>query len=113
MVNTKVKSIIFLAAKDGEALYSQQKQDLELTVAHEPLIAKFRLKLKKVGKTTRPLTYDLKQIPYYTVEVVNKFKALDLVDRVPKEGQTFITLYRMRRLKSSPRKEMQEGKMLV
>ena len=52
MVNTEIRSIIFLAAKDGEALYSQQKQDQDLTVAqiHELLIAKFRLKLKKVGK---------------------------------------------------------------
>ena len=51
---------------------------------HELLIAKFRLKLKKVGKTTRPLRYDLIQIPYdYTVEVRNRFKGLDLIDRVP------------------------------
>ena len=51
---------------------------------HEVLIAKFRLKLKKVGKTTRPFRYDLNQIPYdYTVEVTNRFKGLDLVDRVP------------------------------
>ena len=49
-------------------------------------IAKFRLKLKKVGKTTRPLRYDLNQIPYdYTVEVRNRFKGLDLIDRVPDE----------------------------
>ena len=54
MVNTKIRLIIFFAAKDGEALYSQQKQVWELTVAHELLIVKFRLKLKKVGKTTRP-----------------------------------------------------------
>ena len=53
---------------------------------HELLIAKFRRKLKKVGKTTRPVRYDLNQIPYdYTVEVTNRFKGLDLVDRVPKE----------------------------
>ena len=51
---------------------------------HELLIAKFRLKLKKVGKTTRPFRYDLNQIPYdYTVEVRNRFKGLDLTDRVP------------------------------
>ena len=50
---------------------------------HELLIAKFRLKLKKVGKTTRPFRYDLNQIPYdYTVEVRNRFKGLDLIDRV-------------------------------
>ena len=58
--------IIFFAAKDGEALYSQQKQDWELTCGsnHELLIVKFRLKLKKVGKTARPFRYDLNQIPY-------------------------------------------------
>ena len=55
----------------------------------ELLIAKFRLKLKKVGKTTRPYRYDLNQIPYdYTVEVTNKFKGLDLIDRVPEEPWT-------------------------
>jgi len=53
---------------------------------HELLIAKFRLKLKKVGKTTRPFRYDLNQIPYdYTVKVTNRFKGLDLTDRVPEE----------------------------
>ena len=53
---------------------------------HEHLIAKFRLKLKKVGKTTRPFKYDLNQIPNdYTVEVRNRFKGLDLIDRVPDE----------------------------
>ena len=53
---------------------------------HELLIAKFRFKLKKVGKTTRPFRYDLNQIPYdYTVEVRNRFKVLDLIDRVPEE----------------------------
>ena len=52
-------------------------------------IAKFRLKLKKAGKTTRPYRYDLNQIPYdYTVEVRNRFKGLDLIDRVPGELQT-------------------------
>ena len=58
MANTKIRLIIFFEAKDGEAPYSQQKQDRELTVAdHELLIAKFRLKLKKVGKNTRPFRY--------------------------------------------------------
>ena len=53
---------------------------------HELLIAKFRLKLKKVGKSTKPFRYDLNQIPYdYTVEVRNRFKGLDLIDRVPDE----------------------------
>ena len=53
---------------------------------HELLIAKFRLKLKKVGKTTRSFRYELNQIPYYyTVEVTNRFKGLDLIDRMPEE----------------------------
>ena len=53
---------------------------------HQLLIAKFRLKLRKLGKTTRPFRYDLNQIPYdYTVEATNRFKALDLVDKVPEE----------------------------
>ena len=61
---------------------------------HELLIAKFRLKLKKVGKTTRPLRYDLNQIPYeYTVEVRNRFKGLDLIERLMNYGMRFVTLY--------------------
>ena len=53
---------------------------------HELLIANFRIKLRKVGKTTRPFRYDLNQIPYdYIVEVTNRFKGLDLIDRVPEE----------------------------
>ena len=69
--------IMFFAAKDGEALYGQKKTrpGAECGSDHELLIAKFRLKLKKVGKTNRPFRYDLKQIPYnYTVEVTNRFK---------------------------------------
>ena len=61
---------------------------------HKLLIAKFKPKLKKVGKTTRSLRYDLNQIPYnYTVEVTNRFKESYLIDRVPEELQ-FMTLYR-------------------
>ena len=53
---------------------------------HELLIAKFRLKLKRVGKTTRPFRYDLNQIPFdFTVKVTNRFKGLDMIDRVPEE----------------------------
>ena len=80
--------IIFFAAEDGEALYSQEKTRTEADCGsdHELFIAKFRLKLKKVGKTTMPFKYDLNQIPYdYTVEVANRFKTLDLIDRVPEE----------------------------
>ena len=86
MLNTKIRLIIFFAAKDGEELYSQQKQDQELDCGsgHELLIAKFILKWKKVGETTRPLKYELNQIPYdYTVKMRNRFKRLDLIDRVP------------------------------
>ena len=67
---------------------SQQKQDRELTVAQimNSLLPKIRLKLKNVVKTTRSFRYDLNQIPYdYTVEVRNRFKGLDLIDRVPDE----------------------------
>ena len=82
VVNTKIRLIIFFAVKDGEALYSQQKQDKELTGSdHELLIAEFRIKLKKVEKTTKPFRYDLNQIPYHcAVEVTNRFKGLDLID---------------------------------
>ena len=84
MVNTKIRLIIFFAAKDGEALYSHQKQDCGSD--HELLIAKFRLKLKKIGETTRPFRYDLNQIPYnYKLEVTNRFKGLALIDRLPEE----------------------------
>ena len=71
---------------------------------HELLITKFRLKLKKVRKTTRPFRYDLNQIPYdYTVEVRNRFKGLDLIDRVPDElGMRFVTLYRRQGSRPSP-----------
>ena len=86
-MNNEIRLIIFFAAKDGEALYSQQKQDQEMTGSdHELLIGKFRLKLKKIWKTNSPFRYDLNQIPYYyTVEVRNRFKGLDLIDREPDE----------------------------
>ena len=68
---------------------AKTRQGADCGLYHEPLIAKFRLKLKKVGKTTRPFKYDLNQIPYdYTVEVTNRFKGLDLIDRVPDELRT-------------------------
>ena len=86
MVNTEIRLIIFFAGKDGKALYNQQKQGTACGSDHELLIAKFRLKLKKVGKTPRPLRYNLNQIPYdHTVEVKNRFKGLDLIDKVPDE----------------------------
>ena len=70
---------------------------------HEPPIAKFRLKLKTVGKTTRPLRYDLNQIPYdYTVEVRNIFKGLDLIECLMNYGMRFMTLYRRQGSRPSP-----------
>ena len=87
MVNTEIRLIIFFAAKDGEALQSAKtRPGADCGSDHELLIAKFRLKLKKVGKTTRSFRYDLNQIPYeYTVKVRNRFKELALIDRVPEE----------------------------
>ena len=70
---------------------------------HELLIAKFRLKLKKVGKTTRPFRYDLNQIPYdYTVDMRNRFKGLDLIECLMSYGMTFLTLYRRQYTKTIP-----------
>ena len=71
-----------------EELYivSKTRPGVDYGPDHELLIARFRLTLKKVEETTRPFRYDLKQIPYdYTVEVRNRFKALDMIDRVPDE----------------------------
>jgi len=88
MVNTKIRLIIFFAVEDGEAdcMSAKKRPGADCGLDHELLIAKFRLKLKKVGKTTRPFRYDLNQIPYdYPVEVTNRFKGLDLIDRMPEE----------------------------
>ena len=78
---------------------------------HEFLIAKFRLKLKKIGKITRPFRYDLNQIPYnHTVTVTNRFKGLGLIDRVPEDLWTEV---RGIVQDHSQEKEMQKGKMVV
>ena len=72
---------------------------------HELLIAKCRIKLKKVGRTTRPLRYELNQIPYkYTMEVTNRFNGLDLIECLMNYGWRFVTLYRKQGSKPSPRK---------
>ena len=90
MVNTKIRLIIFFAVKD-EQCSAKTRPGADCGSDHEHLIAKFRLKLKKVGKTTRPFRYDLNQITFdYTVEVRNRFKDLDLTDRVPDELWTEI-----------------------
>ena len=99
MANTKIRMIIFFAAKDGEALYSQQAQIMN------SLLQKFRLKLKKAGETTRPFRYDLNQISNnYTAEVRNRFKGLDLIECLMNYGWGFVTLYRRQGARPSPRK---------
>ena len=86
-----------------EKLYTVSKNKTEPQSAHELLIAKFRLKLKKVGITTRPFSYDLHQIPYdYTVKVTNRFKGLDLIECLMNYGQRFVTLYRTQGSRPSP-----------
>ena len=66
-------------------------------------ITKFKLKLKKVGKTTRQFRYDLNQIPYdYTVEVRNRFKSLDLIECLMNYGMRFVTFYRRQGSRPSP-----------
>ena len=77
-------------------------------------IAKFRLKLKKVGKTTRPFRYDLNQIPYdYTVEVRNRFKGLDLIESLMNYGWRFVTLHRRQGARPFPIKRKAKSKMAV
>ena len=79
--------IVLFAAKRRSCIQSAKtRQGADYGSDHEFLIAKFRFKLKKVGETTRPFMYDLYQIPYdYTVKVRNRFKGLDVIDRVPDE----------------------------
>ena len=87
MVNTKIRLIIFFAARWRSSLQSAKtRPGADCCSDHELLIAKSRLELKKAGKTIRPFRYDLNQIPSdYTVEVRNKFKGADMIDRVPDE----------------------------
>ena len=95
MVNTEIRLIIFSAQIDYILCSKRRRSSVQSTKTrpgadcgsdHELLITKFRLKLKKAGKTARPYRYDLNQIPHdYTVEVRNRFKGLDLIDRVPDE----------------------------
>ena len=107
---------MFFSVKDGEALYSQQKTrpGADCGSDHELLIAKFRLKLKKVGKTTRPFRYDLNQIPYdYTVEVTNRFKGVALIECLKNNGWRFVTLYRRQESRPSSRKRNAKSKMAL
>ena len=107
MVNTEIRLIIFFAVKDGSTIQSAKtRPGADCGSDHKLSTAKFRLKLKKVGKTTRPFRYDLNKISYnYTVKLRNRFKGLDLIDRVPEELWTEVeTLYRRQRSRPSPRK---------
>ena len=86
MINIEIRLIIFFAAEEGEAVHRQQKQDRKMTVTQIMNSLLSNSDLNKVGKTIRQFRYDLNQIPYhYTVEVTNRFKGLDLIDRVPDE----------------------------
>ena len=91
---TEIRLTIFFAAEDGEALYTAKTRlGADYCSDHELLIAKFRLKLKKVGKTTRPLRYDLNQILYnYTVKVTDRFKALHQKECLKSYAWRFVTL---------------------
>ena len=81
---------------------------------HVLLIAKSRLKLKKVGKTTRPFQYDINQIPYdYTIEVTNRFKLLDLIECLKNYGWRFVTLHRRQWSRPSQRKKIQKVKIVA
>ena len=96
MVSSEIRLITFCAAKDGEALHSQQtRPGADCGSDHELLIAKFRLKLKKVGRTTRSFRYELNQIPYdYTVKVTSRYEGLDLIECLKNYEQRFVTLCR-------------------
>ena len=104
MVNTKIRLIIFSEAEDKSSVKSAKTRlGADCGTDHELIIAKFRLKLKKVGKTTRLFRYDLNQIPYnYTVEVTNRFKGLDLIECLMNYGMRFVTLYRRHGSRPSP-----------
>ena len=100
MVNTKTRLIIFFVAKVQSA---KTRPGANCGSDHELLSAKFRFKLKKVGKATRPFRYDLNRIPYdYTVEVRNRFKGLDLIECLMNYGMRFMTLYRRQGSRPSP-----------
>ena len=96
MVNTEIRLIILCSQRWRRSIQSAKTRlGADHGSDHELLIAKFRLKLKKVGKTTRPFRYDLNQIHYdYTVEVRNRFKGLDLIECLMNYGLRLVTLYR-------------------
>ena len=94
MVNTKIRLIIFFVAKWRSSIQSAKtRPGADYGSDHELLIAKFRLKLKKVEKTTTAFSYDLSKIPYnHTGEVTNRFKGLDLIECLMNYGRRFVAL---------------------
>ena len=96
MVNTEIRLIILYSQIWRSSIQSAKTRlGADYGSNHELLIVKFRRKLKKVGKMTRPFRYNLNQIPYdYTVEVTNTFKGLDLIECLKNYGWRFLTLYR-------------------
>ena len=98
-----------------EKLYTDTKNKTRSWLRSELLIVEFRLKLKKVGKTTRPFRYDLKEIPYdYTMEVTNRFKGLDLIDRVPEELWTEVhDIVQEAGIKTIPKRKKQKKAKLL
>ena len=109
MVNTEIRLIYVLCSQRWRSSIQSAKTRpaADCNSDHELLIAKFRLKLKKVGKTIRPFRCDLNQIPYnYTVEVTNRFKRLDLIDRVSEELWTEVhDIVQEAVIKTIPKKE--------
>ena len=106
MVNAKVRLIMYSLQPMMEKFYTVSKIRSRADCGSDnELIAKSRLKLKKVRKTIRPFRYDLNQIPYdYTVEVRNRFKGLDLIECLKNYGWRFVTLYRRQGSRPSPKK---------
>ena len=106
MVNTQIEYILCSKRWRSSIQSAKTRWGADCGSDHELLVAKFRLKLKKVGETTRPLRYDLNQIPYdYAVYVRNRFKGLDLIDRVTDELWTEVSdIVQETGIKTIPRK---------
>ena len=117
MVNTEIRLIILFAPKmEGCIQSAKTRLGADCGSDHELLIVKFRLKLKKVGKTTRPFRYDLNQILYdYTVEVTNRFKKLDLIDKMLEELWTEVsdTVHEVVIKTGHKKKKLKKDKMVV
>ena len=118
MTNTEIKTDYILCSQRWRSSIQSAttRPGTDCGSDHELLTAKFRLRLKKVGKTTGPFRYDLNQIPYdYTMELRNRFKGLDLIDRVPDELRMVVwDIVQETGIRTYPHgKEMQKGKMVV